>query len=454
MRIEIGLSVYLTSGTRHPYAALPFAGNASAFDPETHMPRPSRLATLALAVAALTWSAAAFADPTKILFVGNSYTFGRVDPVMSYNAANVHDLTAAFYAANPSGANPWEPHPWGGVPGIFKEMTVQAGLDYDVSISARNAASLRGQFLNTANAAWDLRGNVASQTWGVVVLQEQSDAPLPLGKGKNANPATFQAYASQFERFIHDGAAQTYTETQLFGGLAACMATGLSQTSCNTQRAIPANLNASAATKVYLTETWARPDMVYAHKITTADTSSPDGSPIVDTSSAGGDATLYYASLSGMSADLHAAFAAAAASNPKFAGVIPVGDTFQSAVDQGLVRTDGFYDANGVFTKPQPGDPINLWWNDLLHASKYGSYLDALVQFGSITGLDPLSLGAGEIAARDLGITANDALLLQHLASAQLGFAATVPEPSTWALFAGGLGFVGWCGRRRARARA
>ena len=28
-----------------------------------------------------------------ILFVGNSYTFGRVDPVMSYNAANVHDLT-------------------------------------------------------------------------------------------------------------------------------------------------------------------------------------------------------------------------------------------------------------------------------------------------------------------------------------------------------------------------
>ena len=33
------------------------------------------------------------AEPTKILFVGNSYTFGRVDPVMSYNAANVDDLT-------------------------------------------------------------------------------------------------------------------------------------------------------------------------------------------------------------------------------------------------------------------------------------------------------------------------------------------------------------------------
>jgi PEP-CTERM motif len=412
--------------------------------------RPARLAAGALAAATLVCSSAAFADPTKILFVGNSYTFGRLDPVMSYNAANVHDLTAGFYAINQSGANPWEPHPWGGVPGIFKEFTVQAGLDYDVSISARNAASLRGQFLNTANSDWNLRGNVASQNWGVVVLQEQSDAALPDGKGKNADAATFQAYTNQFERFIHNGAAQTYTETQLFGSLDACMATGLSKGSCNTQRVIPQNTNANPATKVYLTETWARPDMVFAHKITTPDTTSPNGSPIVDTSSAGGDATLYYGSLGAMTADLRATFAAAAAANPNLAGVIPVGDAFQSAVDLGLVKTGGFYDANGVFVPAQPGDPMNLWWDDYLHASKYGSYLDALVQFGSITGLDPLSLGAGEIAAGDLGIAAGDALVLQRLASMQLGFAAAVPEPSTWALFAGGLGFVAWGARRRA----
>lgn len=415
------------------------------------MPRPARLATLALAAAALACSTAASADPTKILFVGNSYTFGRLDPVMSYNAANVHDLTAAFNAVNSSGANPWEPHPWGGVPGIFKEMTVQAGLDYDVSISARNAASLRGQFLNTANSAWDLRGNVASQKWGIVVLQEQSDASLPAGKGKNANFAQFQAYSNQFERFIHDGSAQTYTETQLYGSLAACTATGLSATSCNTQRVIPANTNASAATKVYLTETWARPDMVFAHKITTANTSSPTGSPSVDTSSAGGDATLYYSSLGAMTADLKTSFAAVAAANGKFAGVLPAGDAFQSAVDLGRVKTSGFYDANGVFVPGQPGDVMNLWWDDYLHASKYGSYLDALVQFGMITGLDPLSLGAGEISARDLGIVSTDALALQRLASAQLGFAAAVPEPSTWAMLLGGLGGVGWFGGRRAR---
>ena len=406
----------------------------------------ARSLLLAAALAATGTSASA-GDPIKILFVGNSYTFGRVDPVLSYNAANVHDLTAAFNAVSSAGSNPYEPHPWGGVPGIFKKFTDESGLSYDVSISARNAATLRGQFLNTANAAWDLRGNVASQVWNTVVLQEQSDAALPAGRGKNANLAQFNAYADQFERFIHNGSAQSYTETQLYGSLAACQATGASTTTCNTVRNIPANPNASAATQIYLTETWARPDMVFAHKITTPDLTTSDGRPIVDTSSAGGDATLYYATLAGMTADLHASFAAKAASNPKFAGVLPVGDAFQLAVDQGLVKTSGFYDATGVYVPPQPGEPMNLWWFDYLHASKYGSYLDALVQFGMITGLSPLSLGPNEQAAIDLGIGQTDALTLQRIAAEELSIAA-VPEPETWALLAGGLAFV--AARRKA----
>lgn len=221
---------------------------------------------------------------------------------MSYNTANVHDLTAAFNAVSSTGTNAFEPHPWGGVPGIFKKFTDEADLSYDVSLSTRNAATLRGHFLNTANAAWDLRGNVALQVWNTVVLQEQSDAALPAGRGKNANLAQFNGYADQFERFIHNGAAQTYTEAQLYGGLAACQATGATAGTCN----IPQNPNASAATKVYLTDTWARPDMVFAHKITTPNPTTPDGRPMVDTSSAGGDATLYYTALAGMTADLHA----------------------------------------------------------------------------------------------------------------------------------------------------
>lgn len=408
--------------------------------------RSFRLAiTVATAIAAVTPSA--FADPIEILFVGNSYTFGRVDPVMSYNAANVHDLTAGFYAANPSGANAYEPHPWGGVPGIFKQMTVEKGLDYDVSISARNAASLRGQFLNTANTTWDLRGNVASKKWDVVVLQEQSDAALPPGSGKNANPAQFAAYATKLEQFIHNGAAQTYTETQLYGSLAACQATGSSAATCNTVRKIPQNVNANPNAKVYLTETWARPDMVYAHQVTTPDLTSVNGSPIPDGTNT--QATLYYQSLAGMTADLRTTIYGEAAANGNFAGVIGVGDAFQLAYDQGLVKTSGFYDANGVFV-PNTDGVMNLWWDDYLHASKYGSYLDALVQFGTITGLDPRSLGSTEIAARDLGISAANALVLQQVAAQELGM---VPEPATVAIMALGLGLIG-ATRRKATSRA
>ncbi len=398
-------------------------------------------------------AAAASAAPIEILFVGDSYTFGRVDPVMSYNAANVHDLTAGFNAVNPTGTNAFEPHPWGGVPGVFKEFTVEAGLDYDVSISARNAASLRGQFLDTANATWDMRGNVASKQWNVVVLQDLSDVSLPDGKGKNANNAQFQAYVNQFVQFIHDGGAQTYTETQLYGSLANCEATGLSKTSCGIKRVIPANDNASAATKVYLTETWARPDMAFAHQITTPDPASSSGEPIVDTSSAGGAATTYYTSLGAMSADLHAAFAAVGQADAGLAGVIPVGDAFQLGVDEGSVKSGGFYDANGVFVPPQPGEPLDLWWDDGLHASKYGSYLDALVQFGTITGLDPLSLGANESAAQSLGISSTDAVFLERLAAEDLGMPlAAVPEPGNAGLMAAALAGLACVARRRGRA--
>ena len=409
-----------------------------------------RLLTLALA-ASLAGPALA-ADPIKILFVGNSYTFGRVDPVLSYNAAAVHDLTAGFNAINPTGTNSYpagtvgfgsfEPHPWGGVPGIFKKMTDEAGMNYDVSLSTRNAASLRGQFLNTANADWKLRENVATQKWDAVVLQEQSDAALPAGKGKNANLATFNAYADQFERFIHNGAAQSYTEATLFGSLAACKATGLSEASCNATRTIAANPNASTATKVYLEQSWARPDMVEAHKITKPDITTADGRPIVDTSSAGGNATLYYATLAQMTADLHASFYDKAANNPGFTGVVPVGDAFQRAVNQGLAQGSGFYNASGTFA--ETAGALNLWWLDRTHASKYGSYLSALTLFGSITGRDPLTLGAAEQAALDLGIDSATALALQRVASEQLGFSAAVPEPQNAALLLGGLAALGF----------
>jgi hypothetical protein len=401
-------------------------------------------------VASLAIHGAVLATPTTILFVGNSYTFGRVDPVMSYNVGNVDDMTRPRpdlpdpNFTETAGTRPWEPHPWGGVPAIFKQLADQAGVDVDVSLSTRNAASLRGHFLNTANADWDLRGNIAKRKWDIVVLQEQSDAALPPGRGANANLPQFSAYVDKIEKFIHVGAPETYREramyTAIYGSVANCVAAGGTQASCdtNTLRTIPRNLNANPAAKVYLTQTWARPDMVFPHLSTIADPNYPtvpDGRPIVDTTNPafpnGFPDTLYYADegLAGMTAALRASFAAKlqpipgreyVTVNPGLAGIIPVGDAFQRAIDDHIAKGDGFYNSEGTYAAHEPSDRINLWWDDYLHAGRHGSYLSALVIFGTLTGISPASFGASEKAAADLGINPGDAVRLQRVAADQL----------------------------------
>ena len=389
-------------------------------------------------------ASAAHAASQSILFVGNSYTFGRVDPVLSYNTANVDDMTRPRpdlpdpNFTDTTGANDYEPHPWGGVPGIFKQLADEAGIEFNVHISARNAATLRGHYLNTANADWDLRGNIAKQRWDVVLIQEQSDAALPAGRGANANIPQFSAYADKIEKYVHVGAAESYREramyTSIYGSVDNCVAAGGTQSSCsnNTLRTVPANPNKNAQAKVYLTQTWARPDMVFPHLATVPDEdypTVPDGRPVVDTSDPafpnGYPDTLYYkdTGLGGMTSDLHATFAAKAQANPGFTGVIPVGDAFQRALESGVAKHAGFYGADGTYADAVPQDKINLWWLDYLHASKYGSYLSALVIFGEITGISPWSFGANEQAAADLGISPGDAVKLQRVAADQLSAA-------------------------------
>lgn len=408
-----------------------------------------RLRIAAAALAATLGAGTAAAETVKVLFVGNSYSFGRADPVMSYNAANVHDLTLAMWQANPAGSNAFEPHPWGGVAGIFKQFTVQAGLDYDVSLSARNAASLRGHFLNTNSAGWDLRSNIGAQSWSKVVLQEQSDEPLPKQNGLASNPDWFGNYTDKIEDYVHQGTAHSYRERDFFAGAttaeqtAACQAaTGSSSNSCNTVRNIPANLNASSATQLYLYQTWARPNLINAPFTTVTD---PVTGAVSFTTT---PATSYYGSLEAMTADLRQAYIDAAAlagadGTGGVTGIAPVGESFLRAVTSGVATRDMY--APGAF-----GDGlIDLWFDDGTHASKYGSYLSALTLFGTLTGLDPAMLGANEIAAADLGISVADALALQRVASDQLGFAAPVPEPGTWAMLLAGLGLL--AGRRLRR---
>lgn len=392
-----------------------------------------RAFALAGALAGTLLAGVAHADPITVLFVGNSYTFGRVDPVMGYNTANVNDLTEPMWLANPSGSNAYEPHPWGGVPGIFQRLTAQAGLDYQVSISARNAASLRGHLLNTNPAGWDLRGNIGSQAWDQVVLQEQSSEALPRQPGLSSNPEYTQLYTDLIENWAHQGAAMTYRERDYIGGTQeACIAAGYSSGACSTVRNLPANANPSADTQVYLYQTWARPNLV-------------DGAFVTSTDELTGEVTrsdtpanTFFDNLEQMTEQLRVAYEAAALNaaadgSGGLAGIAPVGQSFLRAVTEGIATRD-------MWTADAPTDGlIDLWFDDGTHASTHGSYLSALTLYGTLTGLDPALFGAGELAAQELGISAADAVALQRIASLQLGFTPPVPEPGTALLALAGL---------------
>lgn len=121
-----------------------------------------------LALAALSLPAAA----TSILFVGNSYTYG--DPagaaplVKNFRPDLVTDL-------NGSGV--------GGVPALFKAMTMEAGLHYEVSLETSPGAGLDFHYLNKYGAI--------VKAFDLVVLQSYST----LDAARPGNPETLVKYA-------------------------------------------------------------------------------------------------------------------------------------------------------------------------------------------------------------------------------------------------------------------
>ena len=328
-----------------------------------------RIAALLLSMA----SGLALAQPLQVLFVGNSFTYTR-PPALGYNVENVVDLTYAYSLATPGDGDPALPQPFGGIPGLIEQFATQAGLDYEVFHSLRGGATLRGHFLNTNPVGWDLRVNMTKRKWDVVVLQGNSTEAVARAGG---NPAQFRAFVNKIEEYIHVGAAHSFRESQLYPG------------GSNTRRDIPANPNADPNTKVYLYQTWTRPDLAYLPE------SEYFGEPLE---------TMAY--------EIRDSYALAAAQNPNIAGVIPSGEAFLRAVQEGVAFRNPY--------APE-GNLIDLWWHeDQFHPSKYGSYLSALVIFGQLSGLDPQSFGANEKAARDLGIEPQHAVRLQRVASQQL----------------------------------
>ncbi|RYD64551.1 MAG: PEP-CTERM sorting domain-containing protein [Sphingomonadales bacterium] len=151
--------------------------------------------------------------------------------------------------------------------------------------------------------------------------------------------------------------------------------------------ALAVQANPKAA--VLLMSTWSRADQVYQP-------GSPwSGKPIA-----------------AMAEDLRTAADRVRAASKDIRGVLPVGQAWNRAIAKGVA------DAN-----PYDGiafGQVDLWAYDHYHASIYGYYLEALIVFGQITGIDPLTLGKEERAASDLGISKDQAVALQRIASEQL----------------------------------
>jgi hypothetical protein len=116
------------------------------------------------------------AQARSILFVGNSFTYGGYSPAEHYQAWTVTDLNGP----DRSGRT------FGGMPAIYKEFTVEAGLDYRVSLETEPGVGLDFHYAR--------RLPVLDKAWDEVVLQSFStlDAAHP------GNPALLKRYAARF----------------------------------------------------------------------------------------------------------------------------------------------------------------------------------------------------------------------------------------------------------------
>jgi hypothetical protein len=111
------------------------------------------------AVCALLLAAAPLAAAERVLFIGNSFTYGAGSAVRFYRNQTVTDL-------NDDGV--------GGVPALFKSFADQAGLDYNVALETRGGTGL--DFHLT-----EKRAVILHRGWDVVVAHGYStlDADAP-----------------------------------------------------------------------------------------------------------------------------------------------------------------------------------------------------------------------------------------------------------------------------------
>ena len=257
----------------------------------------------------------------RVLFVGNSFTFGAGSAVRFYRNHTVDDL-------NDEGV--------GGVPALFESFTEQAGLDYDVALETRGGTGLDFHLAE--------KRELIDRPWDVVVAHGYST----LDRDKPRDSAKLVATAQQF------------------AGVVRARNPGV---------------------ELFLTATWARADQVYPAEGAWA------GQTVAK-----------------MATDIRAAYdAAATAAGAK---VVPVGDAWNRAMTSGVADPNPY---DGV-----DAGKLNLWTYDHYHASVPGYYLEALVVFGRVTGLDPRALGDRECSAFELGLSRPQVRALQQVAFEEL----------------------------------
>jgi hypothetical protein len=410
-------------------------------------PRLFLAGTLAVATVLATGPAAAQppSNPVEILFLGNSFTHGRYAPALNYNAGPgnstnsnlVHDLLCpsltaagmctsgaeavaavtptaantpggtllgqlAYLQANPS-AQYTEVGPFGGVAGVFLQFTREAGLHYNVSLVAVSSATLSGYLGNKGNELGMLP-LIANAKWDHVVMHDQSFRPLPTTVTVNGQGVPTRGVPTGFQSGVN--------------GLINAI-----------QVADAAAGKKNAAITLYETQ----PMASYGY------TSSNPDAPIFGSSTVaqngGSPAFAPYVGaidpIAQMASDLHNAYEGEAsaynAANPtgSHVDVALGGDAWVSAINLGIA-------VENPYLPRHPRQQVDLWDSNPLtaccttpigyHPSSYGVYLDALVIFYKITGVDPHTLRAemddehGSLfqssAAHALGISARDARLL------------------------------------------
>ena len=313
------------------------------------------------------WSQAQAAP--SILFIGNSFTYAAHSAVKFYHPETVHDLNAPDNRGQTIG----------GVPALFKAFTKEAGLDYDVSLETIGGVGFDAHLAR--------KRTEIDKPWDIVVGHGFST----LDGDHPGNPALLIS-----------------TTKELSDLLAA----------------------KNPQVKFYLLATWSRADMTYPRPAGgrggAPDGAAPAGrrdppaaiagAQAAPAANAGAPAAPRVAEpspwlgkpIQQMGKDIEVAYEQAARGAPHVAGIIPMGLAWNNAIDTGVADNNPYDDLGA--------SKMNLWAYDSYHASSYGYYLEALLDFGKVTGRDPMSLAAIDNVAEDLGISRAQAGALQKVA--------------------------------------